>query len=146
MGREAIKIPQIRSVYGDQIICDGGPFGVGRQGGEAPSPYYPVGDDAVFYHAYWSGAGTDRGIYGNDATLTGGSFGELGASLDGLDDIITVVHHDSMDFGTGDCTLAMWANYTNVIVQGYTVSKITSWCADVIYVSQCHDCTPLICC
>jgi len=35
VGREAIKIPQIRSVYGDQIICDGGPFGVGRQGGAA---------------------------------------------------------------------------------------------------------------
>lgn len=33
MGRESIQIPTIKSVYGSKIICDGGPFGIGRQGG-----------------------------------------------------------------------------------------------------------------
>jgi len=96
-------------------------------GGSGDSSYYPVGADCVLYHAYWDGTGTDHSIYGNDATLTGGSFGELGASLDGIDDIITVVHADSMDFGTSDFTLAMWVNYTNTIGHGNDQNFMSIW-------------------
>lgn len=117
MGREAIKIPQIRSVYGDQIICDGGPFGVGRQGGV--DPYYPVGDDCVLYHAYWDGTATDHSAQSNNGTVTGASFGEYGLTFDGNDN--KVVSTGNVYIGASDWTIFIWAKpeENNAVMQWF---------------------------
>ena len=112
MGREAIKIPQVRSVYGDQIICDGGPFGVGRQGGV--SAYYPVGADCVLYHAYWDGTATNHASSGSghDGTVVGASFGTYGLTFDGNDDKVTAGNLTEIN-NLSEMTIYIWKAWTN---------------------------------
>lgn len=81
-----------------------------RRSGEAlVSPYYTVSSDCVLYHAYWDGTAVDHSSYGNNGTVTSGSYTTTGLTFDGLNTWVEVPATMTPP-GTGDISCVAWIN------------------------------------
>ena len=92
----------------------------------------------------------DRSGQNNHGTFVGGAtssakiIGKIGQALtfDGVDDVIKVPDHNSLDFGTGNFTVSLWvkAGFINTTNKIFVSKKVTTGAPNAGFLFDLEDC------
>ena len=83
--------------------------------------------------SWWPGDGNTIDIIGNNNGIleNGAAFGagrfDLAFKLDGVNDFVMVPHNPSLNFGTNDFTVSLWANFKSLSGEQIFIEKWDRW-------------------